>query len=140
MSEPNAITGIGTKFQRWNGSAFVDVAKVFNIGGPTMNRETVEATTYDSIDGYREKIGGLRDAGQVTFTLNFRRSTYLIFKSDFEDEQPRQYRIILPDADNTTMTFSALVTDLPLSIPEGDRITVDITIELSGKVNMDDET
>lgn len=134
MPEPNAITGIGTKFQRHNGSALADVAKVFNLSGPTMSRDMVETTTYDSVDGYREKMGGLRDGGQVTFTLNFRRSTYLLFKADFEADQPKQYGIVLPDADLTTMTFNGLVTELPMTVPLGDRITVDITIEISGKV------
>lgn len=129
----NDITGIGTKFQRHDGSSFVDVARVYGIDGPNMSRDTVEVTAYDSPEGYREKIGGLRDAGQVTFTLNFARSTYLIFKGDYENDTTKQYQIILPDSDNTTFTFNGLVTDMPLSIPEGDRVTVDITIEISGK-------
>jgi len=135
-----AITGLGTVFERHNGSTFESVAEVFNINGPSMNRETTEVTTYDSIDGYREKIGGLRDAGQLTFTLNFRRDTYLLFKEDFEDDEPRQYRATLPDAQQTSMTVLGLVTDLPLTIPEGDRITVDVTIEISGTVAIGSET
>lgn len=140
MAEPIAITGIGTKFQRYDGAAFADVAKVFNIGGPSMSRETVEATTYDSVSGYREKIGGLRDGGQLTFTLNFRRSTYLIFKNDFESDDSVQYKVILPDDDATTLTFDGLVIDMPLTIPEGDRITVDVTIEISGQVAIGSDT
>ena len=140
MPEPIAITGIGTKFQRWNGAAFVDIARVFGLSGPTMSRDVVEVTTYDSIEGYREKIGGLRDGGQITFSLNFRRSTYLIFKGDFESDTAVDYQVVLPDTDATTMTFSGLVVELPLTVPEGDRITVDITIEISGKVTTDDET
>ncbi|HLW19389.1 MAG TPA: phage tail tube protein [Cyclobacteriaceae bacterium] len=135
-----AISGIGTVFERHDGSSFEPVAEVFNISGPSMNRETIEVTTYDSVSGYREKIGGLRDAGQLTFTLNFRRDTYLLFKEDFEDEDPRQYRVILPDSQETSLTMLGLVTDLPLTIPEGDRITVDVTIEISGTVSIGSES
>ena len=140
MPEPIAITGIGTKFQRWNGSAFVDIARVFGLSGPTMSRDVVEVTTYDSLEGYREKIGGLRDGGQITFSLNFRRTTYLLFKGDFESDTAVDYQVVLPDTDATTMTFTGLVVELPLTVPEGDRITVDITVEISGKVSTDNET
>lgn len=135
MPEPIAITGIATKFQRHNGSEFQDVARVFGLSGPSMSREIIDVTTYDSIDGYREKIGGLRDGGQITFTLNYRRSTYIIFKQAFEKDEPEQYRVVLPDEEGTTLTFTGLVTELPLTIPEGDRITTEITIEISGKVD-----
>jgi len=140
MPEPIAITGIGTKFQRWSGSAFVDIARVFGLSGPTMSRDILDVTTYDSLSGYREKIGGLRDGGQITFSLNFRRSTYLLFKADFESDDAVQYQVILPDDDATTMTFLGLVVELPMTVPEGDRITVDVTIEISGKVTTDDES
>lgn len=135
-----AISGIGTIFERHDGSAFEVIAEVFNISGPSMNRETIEVTTYDSVAGYREKIGGLRDAGQLTFTLNFRRDTYLLFKEDFESDTPRQYKVTLPDTQETSLTMLGLVTDLPLTIPEGDRITVDVTIEISGTVAIGSET
>lgn len=140
MPEPKGITGIGTKFQRHDGTDYADVALVYGISGPSMSREIVDITTYDSIEGYREKIGGLRDGGQLTFSLNFRRSTYLIFKGDFENDEAVKYRVILPDADATSLSFDGLVIDMPLNVPEGDRITVDITIEISAKVATGSET
>lgn len=138
------VTGIGTQFKRGDGAtpteAFTKLAEVYNITGPGMTRETVETTTYDSTDGYREKIGGLRDGGTLTFTMNFKRSTYLIIKGDFEEDAAKNYQVVFPDTDETTLSFSGLVTELPTSIPEGDRITVDVTIEISGKVSTDDES
>lgn len=133
------ISGQGTRFEREDGGSFSAIARVYNINGPGMSRDIIETTTYDS-QGWREKIGGLRDGGTITFTLNFARSTYLIFKGDFENDEPVNYRIVLPDEDETTLTFSGLVTELPLSIPEGDRITCDVTIEISGKVEDDAES
>jgi len=131
MSE---ITGIGTKFMKDDGGSFSEIARVFGITGPGMSRDSVEVTAYDSPKGYRKKIGGLRDAGQVTFTLNFQRSTYITLKNDYEKDDPQLYKIVLPDQYNTEFVFNALITEMPLSIPEGDRVTVDITIELSGEV------
>jgi len=124
---------MGTVFLRKEAAVFVALAGVYNITGPGMTRETVETTTYDSPDGYREKIGGLRDGGNITFTMNFVDTTYQIIKDDFEDDTIQEYEVQFPDANKTKVTFSGLVTELPTSIPEGDRITVDVTIEISGK-------
>lgn len=134
MSNENFI-GHGTKFERKNGGNFVPVAEVFDINGPGISRDVVETTNYDSPDRWREKIGGLRDGGDVTFTLNFRNSTYTVFRADFDGDDPVEYRIVLPNG--FTLTFLGLVTAMPLAIPVGDRVTMDVTIEVSGAVTDD---
>ena len=137
-----AISGIGTKFERWDDSSspgqWVEQAEVFSITGPGMSRETIDVTSFSSTGGYREKIAGLRDAGSISFTMNFVRANYEVVKEDFESDARRAYRIIIPDDDETTLEFEGLVTELPLTIPEGDRITLDITIEISGQVDIYD--
>ncbi len=140
MAQSQAVSGMATVFERYNGASWDKIAEVYNISGPGMTRETIEVTNYDSPDGYREKIAGLRDAGQLTFSMNFRKDNYAVIKDDFESEDRVQYRVTLPDADATQMTFYGLVTELPLSVPEDDRITCDVTIEISGPVQLDDET
>lgn len=141
MSQSQAVIGMTTVFQRSDGVGGWDaIAEVYNIAGPGMTRETVEVTHYGSPSGYREKIPGLRDAGTLTFTMNFRKDTYSTIKNDFESEDVVQYRVILPDEETTTMTFYGLVTELPLTVPEGDRITCDVTIEITGPIQVDDET
>lgn len=141
MSQSQAVTGMSTKFERSDGAGgWTKLAEVYNIAGPGMTRETVEVTSYDSPDGYREKIAGLRDAGTLTFTMNFRKDNYTVVKSDFDSDERVQYRVVLPDEDETTMTFWGLVTELPLTVPEGDRITCDVTIEISGPVEIEEAT
>lgn len=133
----DGMSGQGVQFERWDSSlatpAFVALANVYNISGPGMTRETIEITTYDS-QGYREKIGGLRDGGTVTFTMNFTKAGYQLMKGDFDSDDPVEYRIAIPDTSSTKFTFDALVTELPLTIPEGDRITVEVSLEISGSV------
>ena len=132
-----AMIGMGTKFQREDGAgSFEDVAEVYGISGPNMSRETVEVTHYGSEGGYREHIGGLREPGTVSFTLNFVKSTYESMKADFEEDNNKTYRIVLPN-DEMTLEFDAMVTELPLEIPEGDRITAEITMQISGAVQVD---
>jgi hypothetical protein len=136
MSDSNAMTGQGTIFKR--GTA--PVAEINSISGPGMSRETIDVTTLDVVDGYRRFIGSLRDAGTITLNMNFTRATYLLFKADFESDDPEAYSIELPDDDDTTITFDGLVTELPLNIPTGDKMTADVTIKIAGKVNVSGES
>jgi len=130
-----AVAGVGAIFHRWDGtSTWAAIAEINNIGGPSMTRDTIDATSLDSVDKYREFISGFRDGGTVTLNMNFIRANYALFKTDFESDDLGNYEIILPDDDVTTLEFMGLVTELPLTIPPDEKITMDISIKISGKV------
>lgn len=132
----NAVAGVGTRFRRWSGSAWVDIAEINSITGPGMSRDTIDVTSLDSVGGYREFIAGFRNAGTVGLAMNFTRDTYDLMKADFEDDNLKNYEIVLSDRENTTLEFEGLVTELPLSIPADDKITADVTIQISGQVTV----
>lgn len=131
MAQSKAITGQGTIFKR-NGAA---IGEINSIDGPTKSRETIEVTRLEDVDGYRQYIAGLREPGTVTLNMNFTRENYDLLNADFESDTIQTYAIELPDEDETVFTFSGFVTELPISIPIGDKITCDVTIQISGKVN-----
>lgn len=131
MAQSKAITGQGTIFKR-NGVA---IGEINSIDGPTKSRETIEVTRLEDVDGYRQYIAGLREPGTVTLNMNFTRGNYDMLNADFESDTIQSYAIVLPDEDETVFTFSGFVTELPISIPIGDKITCDVTIQISGKVN-----
>lgn len=131
MAQSKAITGQGTIFKR-NGSP---IGEINSIDGPTKSRETIEVTRLEDVDGYRQYIAGLREPGTVTLNMNFTRENYDLLNADFESDTIQTYAIELPDEDETVFTFSGFVTELPISIPIGDKITCDVTIQISGKVN-----
>lgn len=131
MAQSKAITGQGTIFKR-NGVA---IGEINSIDGPTKSRETIEVTRLEDVDGYRQYIAGLREPGTVTLNMNFTRENYDVLNADFESDTIQSYAIELPDEDETVFTFSGFVTELPISIPIGDKITCDVTIQISGKVN-----
>ena len=140
-----AISGVGTKFERWDDETtspgqWAELAEVFSITGPGKSRNVIDVTSFSSTGGYREKIAGLRDSGTLSFTMNFRRDTYELLNTDFESNTRRAYRIVLGDPDETALEIEGLVTELPLTVPEGDRITVDVSIEISGEVNIYDNS
>ena len=134
----NAISGVGTVFQRWNTSTglWVKLAEVNSISGPSMTRDFIDVTSLDSTGGYREFIAGFRDGGTVNLTMNFTRTTYDLMKTDFEDDAAQNYEILLPDNDGTSFEFEGLVTELPLEIPTDDKVTANVTIKIVGQVTV----
>lgn len=133
----NAVAGVGTVFQRWSGAIWVAISEILSITGPGMSRDTIDVTSLSSTSGYREFIAGFRNPGTVKLSMNFTRTTYELFKQDFESNVVKNYRIVLPDAENTSVEFMGLVTELPMTIPAADKITADVTIQLSGPIDMD---
>jgi predicted secreted protein len=130
----NAISGVGTKFYRWNSGTWQALAEVNSISGPSMTRDFIDVTSLDSIGGYREFIAGFRDGGTINLSMNFTRTTYDLMKADFENDEAGHYEIVLPDAESTSFEFRGLVTELPLEIPADDKVTANVTIKIDGKV------
>ncbi|MCK9429647.1 MAG: hypothetical protein M0R17_06545 [Candidatus Omnitrophica bacterium] len=137
LDSSNAIAGVGTIFHRWDDvSSWVELAEINSISGPSMSRETIDVTSLSSTGGFKEFIAGFRDGGTVNLTMNFTRATFSIIYADFEDDSPHFYEIVLPDDVNTSFEFCGLVTECPLDIPTDDKITVSVTIKISGRVAM----
>ncbi len=125
-----AISGVGTELSMDGGT----IGEVFSITGPNMSRTTIDTTHYGVTDGYMTFIGGLRDPGDLTFTMNFGATEYDDLKSAFESDANKEFIMTLKDG--TTITFDGLVTELPLSVPVNDRVTSDVTIKVSGAVSV----
>ena len=130
----NAFSGVGTVFQRWNGSSWDAIAEVTAISGPTMSRETIDVTSLDSTGGYREFIASFRDPGTVQLTMNFTNATYTTMKTDFENDTAQNYEIVL--SDNTSLEFIGLVTELPIEVSTDDKVSSTVTIKVSGQVTV----
>ena len=103
-----------------------------------MKRETIDVTSLSSLNGYKEFIAGMREAGSITLGMNFVRANYSLMKADFESDVAKNYMIQLPDSVKTSFEFIGLVTELPLSITVKDAITADVTIIISGYVTLTD--
>lgn len=132
----NAFAGVGTLFRRWSGTAWVNIAEVNSISGPTMSRDTIDVTSLDSTGGYREFIAGFRDPGTVQLSMNFTRDTFDMMKLDFENNDAQNYEIYLPDDEKTSLEFSGLVTELPIEITADDKVTSTATIKITGQVTV----
>lgn len=134
-----AVSGVGAQFRRWDSvsGTWENLAQIKSITGPGMSRGTSDTTALDTSGGYKTFIGAFRDAGTISLAMNFTRDTYEQMKDDFEDSATKNYEIVLPDDETTTLEFEGLVTELPLTIPTDDVITADVTIKISGEVTLD---
>ncbi len=130
-----AIAGAGTIFKRWNTAEAIweTIANITNIIGPSITKNMLDTTALDTIGGYRTFISGLRDAGEVTMSMNFTRDGFDKMFIDFVTDWPCKYEIILPDEDITSISFNGLVTTIPLTIPS-EIVTMEITIKISGPI------
>jgi len=100
-----------------------------------MTRDTIDTTTLNTEGGYRTFITGFRNPGTIALSMNYTRAGYEALKDDFESDDLQNYRIVLPDDDETVLEFEGIVTEIPLTIPEG-LIAVDTVIQISGKVDL----
>jgi len=132
--------GLGATFNRGDGASpsesFTALAKVANITGPGLTRSFIDVTHLGSSSGYRDFITGFRDGGTYTLTLNFTHDEYLLLKADFDNDDSVNYQVVLADTDATTLDFAGFVTDLPMTVPFEDKITVDVTIKITGGVTV----
>ena len=129
-----AFSGVGTIFQKWNGSDWVVISEITSIKGPGFKRDPIEVTNMDSIGGYKEYIAGFRDSGTISLSMNFSRDGFDALKADFETDELQNYEIVLGDAVKTSFEFQGMVTELPLTISAKEAVTLDVTIQISGVV------
>jgi len=129
----------GTLFQRGDGGTpeqFVTIANVTSISGPTRTRETLDVTAHNSPDGWREFIGGLKDGGEVSLEINYDPGeTTHDLDDDFDDAEPRRYRIVILPAteDEHTWEFAGILTELSDEYPFDDKMSRSMTVKVSGK-------
>lgn len=134
----NAVAGVGTVFQRLNPNTAVwdDIAEINSIEGPNEDRDTIDVTSLDTEGGYDEFITGFLEGGTLVLNMNFNRNGYEVMKQDFEVDLVRNYRIVLPDDEDTTLEFEGLVTEIPITMEADNQLTADVTIQVSGEITI----
>lgn len=132
----SGINGFGTQFQRGDGAepeVFTTIANSTNISGPGLSRETIDVTAHDSPDGWMEFLGGLKDPGEVSVDINYDPADHDTLVADFEDDDPRNYRIVFPDTGQTTWSFPGIMTGFEPEAPYDDKLAASLTFKVTGK-------
>ena len=129
--------GHGSAFHRssdgTSAGTFSSVGACRDINPPTLARDAVESTDNESEDGFREYIGGLKDAGEVSFEITFDPASAetTAFMLDYTTATPGYYKIVFPDA--SEWGFAGLLTSYAPVAAMADKMTANVTYKLSGK-------
>lgn len=117
--------------------AFTEIAEVISMNGVPMTRPPTKLTHLKSDDRAHEKIPAILDGGQVTLKLNFSRARHAQLAGLITDptagNNNGRYKFLVYVPDSYMMVVKGFLSSFPTDIPDDDRITIDVTIEVSGK-------
>lgn len=115
-------------------SSPVTVAGLTSIGGLELSADTIDITTLDSDGGYREFIGGFKDAGEVSLEGYFipetgkgQKELYDLFESG----NTEKFTIEFPNG-MASWEFDGVVTGFSTSADLEDPLSFSATIKVSG--------
>jgi hypothetical protein len=141
MPASSAISAFGTLLKIGDGGGtevFTSIAEVGDISGPALKMDTQDVTSHVSPGAFRERVPGLLDAGEVTFSLSFlptaatqSQSTGLI--RDLRNRTKRNFQLVFPDAGSTTWSFAAYVTAFSPKEPVEGKLSADVTLTITGQ-------
>lgn len=135
-----ATAGVGTSLKRSpddsSASSYTAISEINSINGPNMSREMIDTTSLDTTGGYRTFVPSFRDGGEVILSCNFDRDNYITFLNDFQSSDISYWQIVFPDTGNTTFEFAAYVSALGQASPLDDKLTMDVTLKISGALTV----
>lgn len=128
-----ATLGHGTTLS-WNSQT---VAELQSIGGVSLSADSVEVTTHQSPDRYKEFIQGLIDAGDFPLSGFFKPSDtdgQIAMLTDFNAGTMRECVVTFPAAMGTTWTFNGFLTSYEIGeANSSDGVPFSATIKITGK-------
>jgi predicted secreted protein len=130
------LNAFGTQLQRGDGESpevFTAIANVTSIKGPDIKRDTIDVTAHNSTDGWKEFVGGLKDAGEVSIDINYDPAQHDALVEDFEDTEPRNYKLVFPTSPAVEWNFPAVLTEFSAEAPYDDKLSASLTLQVSGK-------
>jgi predicted secreted protein len=139
----SAFWAYGSKLKLGDGASpevFTTIAEVKDITPPPMKRETIDVSSQDSTDAWREFIPGWRDGAEVSFNCNWipksgtqDQNTGVL--STFADNSRHNWQILLPDA-TTLLAFAAFVTEFAPDLKLDKLGEISIKLKVSGAVTV----
>ena len=135
------IAAFGSLLQRGNGAAptevFTTIGGVTNISGPSLTQEVIDVTTHSSPGAFRQKVGGLLDAGEITLDINFipteptHREAVGGLLKDYTDRSVNNYKLLFPDT--TYWLVPCLVTNMTPDMAVEGKLGGSVTLTGAGQ-------
>lgn len=132
-TESQASIGYGSRFQISSdgGINYTDMAEVVDITPPNETADVIDVTHMQSPDKTREFIEGLKDPGEVSFTINFVPGSgtdvtlrTMVGRQDCRITFPNGY----------TWTFRAFKTGYEPEAPNEDKMAATVTMKVTSTI------
>lgn len=148
MAVDQAHTGMGAVLSMGDDNSppnFTPVLGIKSISGPSITRDTHDTTDMAQADLYRRFVGGLVDAGEVSFDANWlprhpsQSQDAGGLWAEFDRgscDSIRAWRIDIPDCPGepaAAMEFEGILTGMNIEIPMDDLMAFSGTIKVSGR-------
>lgn len=141
----NAIKAVGTLLgveDSGTPGTYNTLAGVVSIQGPGISNDVLDATELASTGGWREKIAGLKDGGDLTLELHYVPDNAA--HGDAGDGllatlvagTAYNFQISWPDTSTTLFQFAAIVSNFTPSAPFDGKLTSSVTLSITGAVDL----
>jgi predicted secreted protein len=133
-----AKKAIGTLLQVGDGASpevFTTIGGLSSITGPNFTSNSIDVTSHDTTGGFREKITGLKDAGQISGTLFFdcSLSQHQALLDDYKANTAKNYRLVLATfSPQKYFSFSATPSEVNYTFNVDGAQEAQVTFEISG--------
>lgn len=131
-----AAFGAKLQYETATPGTYADIAGVRDIGGPAFSGDTVDVTTHDSPDRFREFLKTLMDAGEVSFDLVWDPEDAAGQKHLLDQmvvATSANYRIVFNTAADKKWGFVAFVTGFEPNNPVEGEISASVKMKVTGK-------
>ena len=109
------------------------IAELTNIGGPSMSADSIDISSHDSADHYREFVAGMKDAGEITVEGNLISAVQgNLMLANLTSGAEVVVLITFP-SDPATFTGAGFVTAYEPAAPFEDKLSFTATFKLTGK-------
>lgn len=141
MGVSEADAAFGTLLKAGDGGGpelFTTLGEIVSVGGPEVERETIDVTHMESPDKFREFIGSLKDGGEIEVGVNLLvdpAGAFMIKIEQLIDTDDRSnFLISFPDDNATNWGVSAILTSFSKEDAEVDgKLGASYTLKVSGK-------
>lgn len=133
----NALEAQGMLIKIGNGlspETFATIKEVKTFSGPGGSAAVIDVTDLSSTA--REKRMGLKDEGQLNFTINYIPSDtqHALLRTQRSNRQLTSFQLVFTDAGNMTWDFEAYVSGFSVSGAVDGVVEAQVTLEISGSI------
>ncbi len=117
-------------------SGWTNIGEVISLNGVPMSVTITQLTHLASPNKAKEKIAGFTDGGQLSAKMNMSAAQYALLNARRQGTGSGRANsnfmgfVLFPDWGGSYLEL--ILQQMPFDVPDDDRITIDVTFEISG--------